>query len=1034
MRKIITSRKKIFLLLMLILLSSSIYAASNVPAALESKLIFEYQLGDGTDATGNTSLDLTMQGTVVFESSGCVIADCALFSTGNYLYSNSFFDTDAYDSGITSAFWGKTNNSAANQNFFGWDEAGSNGRFQMFTQTTGGFYSQMHSGTDLIYASADSLNNTWIFYTVVHNTSHNTLYLNGVQVLQEVDIAWTNGAPTFAMGIDPTKTTRQLSGYIDEATTFKDDLTAAEVLSLYNNYLAPAPAGADSAYFVVPPSIPNGTTNNTQVNITFNSTSGYADFYFENVNPPTVQYFNNVSTGTHGYTWTTNVTASSDYYFVACVAGNCSLNSSTYIWTFDNTTPTITLNPNNGFNSSNFTLDPFSSSLQLNITFQDNNMVAEVLINITHTNGTSFYSFVNNSVDIASYNFTALIDVSSWPAANYSTELSEADGHTLKKIGDYDVSKPFGGGKLLFDTPEGNSIRIESDLLSSVETTKEIDRYKFSFDFLGDTSTSRTFHVKSDGAPIRYVRNSKYKAHFIVGGAHGGNWIDFEGIDGKPTITKIDDHHYTVTFDLVPDKVTFNSIGSLNTVTEFYEFEHNTLTIDSVDISPTIPIQLDDLEGSVTATAGQNNTINFSWRWYANDTLYSSGNGTGLTGTTNLANISSAVTTLGSNWTFSAIANVEDNYTLWVNSSTVVIYPQALNISIYDEDTLALITENVTILVSSDSYERTQYTDTGQANIANLDTGEHSFRLSAENYSTRTYLVTLTNASEALSTYLARDASELTLTVKDRRNGAFIESALSTQYRIINNAWVPVESKYTDITGRIVFSYLSGAKYRFIIAKSGFETNTFELDPVVFSEYDVYLTPTSSVNATFDYDRIAILYSPQIFPEGENTFLWVITSPYGELEDYGYTLYFPGGNTAASGTSTQGEQLNSSFNISGATFADRVQMDMYYTSTVGGFKNFTLYFPILINSSQQGTMEKNRDNHYGLGILERILIMLFTIIGVVGIATLIGRPLEGMALGLLLMGWYVYIGFISYWAVIVSIIAGSIILAARSSD
>lgn len=717
-------------------------------------------------------------------------------------------------------------------------------------------------------------------------------------------------------------------------------------------------------------------------------------------------------------------------YWGACDFGD---NTTARTWIYDTLLPNITLNPNNGFNQSNQTSTPFAPNLQLNFTIADETALYGLLVNITHPNGTSFFSYTNETLSGKNFSYENLLDVSTWPGANYSVEITASDSHTAQEIPEYRVTKPIGGGRLIFDTAEGNVIRIETDLLTTVDAIKSRDRYSFSFDFLTSGTRSRTFQVKSDNAPIVYLPNSPYKAHFVIGTAKGGNWIDFEGLPGTPTITKISDYHYQVTFASVPERVTFNSIGGLNTNTQNYRFSRNTLSLDSATITPSTPITLDDLQGFASVTSGQNDTINYSWIWYANDTFYSSGSTIGLQGSVNLNNISSSSTSLGSNWTFSVQASAAGNSTAWINSTTVVVVAQNINVTIYDEETLSLLTQNVTILISSDSYERTVYTATGTIGIGDLQDGEHSLTFSATNYSTRTYIMTLTNASQDLIAYLAPDASDLTLTVKDQTNGAFIESALSTQYRIINNSWVPVESKYTDITGRIVFSYLANVKYRFIIAKSGYETNTFELNPVVFSSYDVYLTPTSTVNATLDYDRLVILYSPQIYAEGNNSFLWVISSPFGELTNYGYTLTYPGGSTSNSGSNSQGSSLTDVINITGATFADKVKMDMYYTSTVGGYKNFTLYFPIIINSST-GTFEANRDNHYGLGLIERILIMIFSVIFVVGIATLVGRPLEGLGLGILVMGWYVYIGFINFWAVAISVIVGLIIISARSSD
>lgn len=793
---------------------------------------------------------------------------------------------------------------------------------------------------------------------------------------------------------------------------------------VYMNFSAPV-----AAFSWEPPTPEDGAKNNTITGITFNAscTTGGVSAWWNNTivldnasSPAAFSLNSSITPGDGTYS-----------YLGSCDSG--ATNSTARTWILDTTEPAITLNPSNSFTQANVTANPFAQDLQLNFSLQDNNALYAFLVNITHPNGTTMYYIQNETLTSATYTFEHLEDVSAWPGVNYSVEITASDSHTINKIKDYKVTKPFGGGKLVFETAEGNTINIETDLLAKMDATKKGDRYEFSVDYLGGGTKTRTFQVKSNN-PITYFPNSTYKAHFVVGSATGGNWIDFEGLPCTPTVTKISDYHYNVKCSNVPDKVTLHSIGGLNTNTQNFIYSRNTLSLDSVTISPSTPVTANTLQGFATASSGQNDLINYSWRWYANGTLYDSGYKVDYNASINLANISSSVTNIGSSWIFSAMLTAAGNSTPWINSSTATVAFQVLNMSVFDESTGSYLLQNVTILISSDSYERTQYTSTGTATASNLVDGLHQITFSADNYSVRTYTLTLSNATQNLNAYLAPDTSDLTFTVKDQNNGEFLENVLSTQYRIINNSWIPVESKYTDITGRIVFSYVSGVKYRFIMAKTSYETNTFELNPVVFNSYDVYLNPTSTVDATHDYDRVAIVYSPQEYIEGNNTFLWIISNPFGELTSYGYTLYYPGGTSASSGSNAQGSQLTSLVNISGATFGDRVQLDMFYISTVAGSKNFTIYFPINLNQTGSGVISANQDNHYGLGLFERILIMVITVLFVTGIATLIGRPLEGFGLGLLMMGWFVWIGFISIWSIMVSLIAGIIIISARSSD
>ena len=77
-------------------------------------------------------------------------------------------------------------------------------------------------------------------------------------------------------------------------------------------------------------------------------------------------------------------------------------------------------------------------------------------------------------------------------------------------------------------------------------------------------------------------------------------------------------------------------------------------------------------------------------------------------------------------------------------------------------------------------------------------------------------------------------------------------------------------------------------------------------------------------------------------------------------------------------------------------------------------------------------MVKNRDNTYGLGLFERVLIMTLVIIFLVGVASIMGQPLGGVVLSLFIMGVFITIGFIPFWIVALSLVSGYFILLWRS--
>ena len=88
--------------------------------------------------------------------------------------------------------------------------------------------------------------------------------------------------------------------------------------------------------------------------------------------------------------------------------------------------------------------------------------------------------------------------------------------------------------------------------------------------------------------------------------------------------------------------------------------------------------------------------------------------------------------------------------------------------------------------------------------------------------------------------------------------------------------------------------------------------------------------------------------------------------------------------------------------------------------------------PIEVSTAGNYTFIQNQDNTYGLGIFERILLATIIVLFVVGIATLVGQPIPGFILGLFIMGYMAYIGFIELWLILPSMFIGVIFMGWKS--
>lgn len=379
------------------------------------------------------------------------------------------------------------------------------------------------------------------------------------------------------------------------------------------------------------------------------------------------------------------------------------------------------------------------------------------------------------------------------------------------------------------------------------------------------------------------------------------------------------------------------------------------------------------------------------------------------------------------NITFNTSLNYEQltNISFWPQNS--------IRITVREESTNNLIDDrNISIELSNNATFLNYSTTDGTLLIQNITPATYSIRFEADDYNVRIYGITVSNRStQELNAYLTESTSTTIFTIKDKSSLDTISDVLFTMYRFINSTWTPIESKYSDITGRVQVTYEADTHYKFYLAKADYEDFIFYLNPVLFDEYTIQMIRLTEINATQDYDHVSIVYSPKYFYEGVNNFTFIIQNPYGELTEYGYTLTYPGGSTSETDTNTLGSQLESNFTIVNPTLLDTVQLDFYYESSVIGYKNFTFYYPIQYEGGNYTMAKANQSPTYGLGLLERTIIVVFIALLIMGIASLFGQIIGGVVITFIVWSYLVYVGFISIWLVITSIVIGILIMSLR---
>lgn len=359
-----------------------------------------------------------------------------------------------------------------------------------------------------------------------------------------------------------------------------------------------------------------------------------------------------------------------------------------------------------------------------------------------------------------------------------------------------------------------------------------------------------------------------------------------------------------------------------------------------------------------------------------------------------------------------------------------------VNVNIYDESNASLITgTNITISISNANYTTTTSTTTGTATITSLRDGEYTFAFTGGSYSQRQYVVTVANNNQqTLNAYLS-NGSQVILTFVDINTGQPVEGAITSMARVISGNWTTVEARLSGPDGRSAFTYQTSTQYRFITTLTGYDTSSFILSPILFNAYTIRLTPeVTAQNEEGDYAGVGIAYGPRVFyNQATNNLTFQITSPEGLLTSYTLNLTYPGGTNATSGVNSYGESFLLGFTPNAASILETVNITYSYTTTVGGTHDFIVSYP-LQGSFGNYTFINSASEDYGMGDFEKVLLATMFVMFVWGMVTMYAGSTAGAGVGMLIMGYFAWIGFIPFLLFLISALAGFSLLTWRSTQ
>ena len=528
-------------------------------------------------------------------------------------------------------------------------------------------------------------------------------------------------------------------------------------------------------------------------------------------------------------------------WFANDSVGNMGSSSIFNVITAGFTAPNETIHTNNFFNSNNKTIISLaeSSAALLNLSFEDNIELFGFEIRIRDENDILIFNLSNSSLTGTLDNFTRIINILSHQGF-FTVNITVSDTHTAKFIPDYKIDKGL-QNYLRFN----DNIKITTEGAIYSGTKKRFDRYEFHFNYIPFFAPkNKVFYIESNGK-LEYRKESSYKGHFVDW--KNKQWIDFEGIEGKPIITKINDYKWKIEFYNTNSKVIFNSIGGLNLNSNFYEYYlANTSVKFFIPSSNKVNSISDSIQLSLNVTGNtRNKTIFRLFNSSKNliDTFNISNNGTG---------------TFFYNHTFTSLPNTihfinatnVDITGQHINSTTITFnkieitdctvgFP-AINFTIIDEQNGSLVNGTAEIVFN---FNGTNPTETFTRSVT-----------LKQKFSTCIFPPEESLTSSFTATYSAPLYQERVLTVDSTilsnitqlRNLTLLQSAngIFATFKLIDSFSNPlsdvtgtmklssgeiIEIRNTDDGGTVTFFVDPDVTYTFTFTITGFKTNTFSL-------------------------------------------------------------------------------------------------------------------------------------------------------------------------------------------------------------
>jgi hypothetical protein len=391
-----------------------------------------------------------------------------------------------------------------------------------------------------------------------------------------------------------------------------------------------------------------------------------------------------------------------------------------------------------------------------------------------------------------------------------------------------------------------------------------------------------------------------------------------------------------------------------------------------------------------------------------------------------------------SNYAYS-LSNITINNTL--ENITITLYPNnAINLSIFKESDGSKLYGNASLSWVGDS--GIIFSDT--VNQTKLYTGLtpdiYTVSFTQAGYSFRQYRITIVNNTYTTQSVYLNNGTSILFNFKTS-TGITLEDVLFQVYTVVNGTLTLVESSTSSINGVSQVALESNKYYYFVASLSGYNNYIFSLNPVLFSSYDVVMTPSTAGNVVVPSAQVT--FSPTSFYRFQNVNMNLqFYSKYNNFVSYAYNVSYPTGSVTGSGTNSHGEVFTTNFTLNPTTITSYVYVNYNYTLSNGVVYNVTYAYPVVYTYSNRtwATMGNSintstgQDAVTGYFIGERVFIVVFISIIMFGVGWSIGGAIPGLIFAMIPIMFFINSGFVPKQLYYVTFFFMIIYFISRGSD